>query len=272
MSRKGVARLGRSLGKRRTAFGLRLMRPGPTSIDSTLSVSEWSIDVLQVLRQGCIAVTRDCDTKSGPLRSARVDALGDVMKPVSLPGSHSLGTETAVISVGEVKDAKSWHHDQSFVAKVPDWSILQCEDPGEKLSPTAFCDGAELFDQLSEGFRTMLRSLNGIHRAEYEADGYLQDSESTAVHPVVVDLDGRECLFISPAAVRTIDSWTDAESDYLLRPLFDAMNWPELVYVHEWQAGDVVVWPNRRFVHRALPGGDDGYRRLFRSVGHWRGE
>ena len=44
----------------------------------------------------------------------------------------------------------------------------------------------------------------------------------------------------------------DAEGRALLDRLLAYATRPELVYVHRWRAGDLVLWDNRCLLHRAL--------------------
>ncbi len=39
----------------------------------------------------------------------------------------------------------------------------------------------------------------------------------------------------------------------LLDDLLEQATTPELVYRHEWEVGDLVIWDNRGVLHRALP-------------------
>lgn len=76
-------------------------------------------------------------------------------------------------------------------------------------------------------------------------------------------------LFAAPATVDTIEGWSKAESQILLRSLFEKFNWPEVTVLHSWKEGDLLVWPNRRYPHRTLPLETGSPRRLMRLVGHW---
>ena len=43
------------------------------------------------------------------------------------------------------------------------------------------------------------------------------------------------------------------EGRALLDDLLHRATGPDLVYRHEWQVGDLVIWDNRGVLHRALP-------------------
>ena len=69
--------------------------------------------------------------------------------------------------------------------------------------------------------------------------------------------------------VRSLAGWGEDEAGPLLRHLFAMMNWPEFTVTHHWAAGDLLVWPNRRYAHRALPLTAGGERVLKRVFGRW---
>jgi alpha-ketoglutarate-dependent taurine dioxygenase len=52
------------------------------------------------------------------------------------------------------------------------------------------------------------------------------------------------------------------EARALLRDLLERATRPELVYTHEWRAGDLVMWDNRCMLHRGRPWNESKYRRV----------
>ena len=46
-----------------------------------------------------------------------------------------------------------------------------------------------------------------------------------------------------------IEDLPEAESDALLRALFDHSEKPEFIYRHVWRVGDLIVWDNRCSMH-----------------------
>ncbi len=68
------------------------------------------------------------------------------------------------------------------------------------------------------------------------------------IHPVT----GRPALYIGRHAYG-IPGLSEDESKKLLQELLDFACQPPRVLEHEWKSGDLVVWDNRRVLHRARP-------------------
>lgn len=218
-----------------------------------------------LVRRGQIVRFTDFEWSTESSLSAELSSLGEIFEPVSLPRKMALGQETQIKTTGVVTTATGWHHDQSFTEQPPDWSALHFQ--GGSPVPTVFSDGGGLLNLLSVGLRRCLSSLKAEHRA------YSDDYERVlcaATHPVLVGHLEGEALFVSPANVEAFEDWSLQESAPLLDHLYNMMNWPELTVRHSWNVGDLVIWNNKRYLHRALPL-DTGpaARRLSRVVGRW---
>jgi alpha-ketoglutarate-dependent taurine dioxygenase len=197
--------------------------------------------------------------------------MGPIAMPVALPPEKALGAVTAINEQGAIQSGTSWHHDQSFSADPPAWSALVCDSEGEESVPTVFCDGTGLYGLISPGLQSVLRSQRADHLAYYlSSDGQIS-REASAQHPVIVEVEGgKPAVFVSPANVEKFRGWSLQDSLPLLDHLFAMMNWPELVVSHYWRSGDLLIWPNRRYLHRALPMTSGRMpRELRRIVGRW---
>ena len=58
-------------------------------------------------------------------------------------------------------------------------------------------------------------------------------------------------LNISPWFAVGIHGMENAEGDAILKAVIESAIRPELVYVHDWQLGDMVLWDNWRMMHSA---------------------
>jgi alpha-ketoglutarate-dependent taurine dioxygenase len=197
--------------------------------------------------------------------------LGPPFDPVALPPDKELAAVTTIAEDGYVSSATNWHHDQSFAERPPDWSMLACISPGRNSVPTVFCDAAALLTFLSDGFIATLRRLSVRHAAYYPEVGQNENLPvAEAVHPLIIPVEGGiDALFAAPATASKIDGWSVAESQLILGRLYQMLNWPELTVRHSWGEGDMLVWPNRRYPHRALPFPSGSRRELARMVGNW---
>lgn len=251
----------------------RCMYSGPPAIvelDRTVKIQRIGESVSAVVRTGHIGLIRGLTLM--PDDVVRVgETIGDVFTPVKLPPGRELADATELRELGEIEHATNWHHDQSFVASPPDWSILYCHEPGTNRVPTVLADGASLIDFLTPALVEVLATLRVEHLAYYPTD----DDEAgpvlaRAVHPLLVPVEGASsAIFAAPATVRRFVGWTVRESAGLVSYLFNMLNWPEVNVSHYWRRGDLLMWPNRRFPHRTLPMNTGSTRHLTRVVGHW---
>jgi len=223
----------------------------------------------KLAQRGCITVVRGFSSNLELLDVLAV--LGPIFEPVALPPDKSIAPTTVVSEAGFVASSINWHYDQSFAHEPPTWSALYCDHPGTASLPSLFADGAGLVSLLSDGFRDMLRRLMATHEAYYSLEAAGSSSTIRASHPVIQLVEGKvEALFVSPATVERFMDWSLQDSFPVLERLFAMMNWPEITVAHYWQEGDLLLWPNRRYLHRALPldAGPEP-RQLRRVVGRW---
>jgi len=211
---------------------------------------------------------------TGSLEQVRelISEIGDEFTPVAMPVELGRLSATRLSSTGAVRYATNWHFDQSFAAEPPDFSALFAEEVFGDVAPTAFCDGVALFGALSLGLQDMLSSLRAEHKAYYPHERQSSDdAASRAVHPCVQLVEGDlPSLFIAPATVDRFENWSRRESAPTLGLLWDMMNWPEFTHVQRWQRGDLLVWPNCRYPHRALALVSENARQLVRLLGRYR--
>ena len=74
-------------------------------------------------------------------------------------------------------------------------------------------------------------------------------------------MTGRKSIFIGSHACEILGVPTD-EARALLRELLETATRPELVYVHQWRRGDLVMWDNRAMLHRGRPWDGSRFRRV----------
>ena len=82
--------------------------------------------------------------------------------------------------------------------------------------------------------------------------------ERAALPPVVQPLvltdprTGRKSIYIASHASHILDTEL-ADGRLLLMDLIERATYASPTYRHEWQVGDLVMWDNRRSLHRGLP-------------------
>lgn len=157
-----------------------------------------------------------------------------------------------------------WHSDgtwQTFPSKA---SILYGIEIPRVGGNTMFADLYQAWETLTPTMQRMIEGLKAVH-AMANAGGTSFEREftgkgdvvaaKTAVHPLVITHpdSGRKALFVNRGYTAQIVGLSRSESDALLGFLFQHSTAPELVYRHNWQPHDLVIWDNRCTAHYAIP-------------------
>jgi alpha-ketoglutarate-dependent 2,4-dichlorophenoxyacetate dioxygenase len=129
---------------------------------------------------------------------------------------------------------------------------------------------AAAYDALPSGRRAELDKLMVEHslmfsRARLDFTEFTDEERvrfEPTIHPLVRThpVTGRRLLYIGSHAglVRGMD---EASGAALLDELLEFATQDRFVYRHRWAVGDLVIWDNRRTLHRGRPA-DPSYRRV----------
>ena len=168
---------------------------------------------------------------------------------------------------------KGWHTDQSYRRPPPDISLFYAVTPvARDRGQTLFADGTAAYAALPPLLKARVDGLQGLHcrpgtarsregvlagRTDIEQAPTARSQPQPVVrrHPVT----GRPALYLCEWGQM---DWVDGPfvgmepgphgaGAALLDELMAHYTRPEFVYVHEWTAGDLVVWDNRCLVHSA---------------------
>ncbi len=179
-----------------------------------------------------------------------------------------------------VVEGGEWHTDQSF-RPIPIMGTMLVG----KLIPsvggdTLFASMAVAFEALDAGLKDTLRGLRAVHTNEHRPQQIARRNElnagkppgewvlpEEAVHPVVARHpdNGREVLYVNPTYTVRFEGWTIAQSEPLLRVLFDHARRPEFQCRFHWEDGSIAFWDNRQCWHYAVndyPGGVRAHHRM----------
>jgi taurine dioxygenase len=174
-----------------------------------------------------------------------------------------------------------WHTDNSFFAKPSLGSVLY----GKTIPPfggdTIFASTERAYEALSEDMRRMLAGLRAVHSAsraydpanvgehKYRGEApisyrWTDSIRDEVLHPVVRTHPetGRKSIYVNPMFTLRIEGLARAESDALLRLLFDHCSKPDWTCRFRWTQGAVAMWDNRCTWHYAL----DDYREFERLM------
>jgi taurine dioxygenase len=183
-------------------------------------------------------------------------------------------------NIGATDPGEYSHSDLSYVANPSPYSLSYAiEVPiadAWVLGATLFASAAYAYESLPDDLKARLESMRAIHRyadrykKQQQAGGRGAPSEERlgkvpdVLHPMIRmhPVTGRDVLFVNEGFTVSIDGMPKNESDLLLRELFTHIVRPEVVYKHEWQQGDLLMWDNGLVQHRAIRDYDLPLRRL----------
>ena len=155
-----------------------------------------------------------------------------------------------------------WHSDSSFKVTPAKYSILHARSIPSKGGNTEFADMRAAYDSFDQETKEMIEGLVCEHSQMYSRRllGFTDFSseEQARFQPVRQSLvrthpsTGRKSVYLSSHA-GDILGWPRPEALSLLRDLTELATQREFVYSHEWRQYDLVIWDNRRTMHRARP-------------------
>jgi alpha-ketoglutarate-dependent 2,4-dichlorophenoxyacetate dioxygenase len=152
-----------------------------------------------------------------------------------------------------------WHSDSSFKVVPAKYSLLHARTIPSKGGNTEFADMRAAYDALDAETRAEIEDLICEHSQIFSRQqiGFfdLTEEERERFKPVRQRLvrthpaTGRKSLFLASHAGGIV-GWPVPEARLLLRDLSEHATQREFVYSHKWSVGDMVMWDNRRTMHR----------------------
>jgi alpha-ketoglutarate-dependent 2,4-dichlorophenoxyacetate dioxygenase len=152
-----------------------------------------------------------------------------------------------------------WHSDSSFKVVPAKYSLLHARTIPSKGGNTEFADMRTAYDALDAETKAEIEDLICEHSQIFSRQqiGFfdLTEEERARFKPVRQRLvrthpaTGRKSLFLASHAGGIV-GWPVPEARLLLRDLIEHATQREFVYSHKWSVGDLVMWDNRRTMHR----------------------
>ncbi len=152
-----------------------------------------------------------------------------------------------------------WHSDSSFKVVPAKYSLLHARTIPSRGGNTEFADMRAAYDALDAETKAEIEDLICEHSQIFSRQqiGFfdLTEEERARFKPVRQRLvrthpaTGRKSLFLASHA-GSIVGWPVPEARLLLRDLSEHATQREFVYSHKWSVGDLVMWDNRRTMHR----------------------
>ncbi len=171
--------------------------------------------------------------------------------------------------VKSLRGNEGWHHDSTYMPVQAKGAVFSAEIVPTEGAATGWADMRAAYEALDDDTRDLVGGLRAYHSLYYSqgrsgylpsknADGgygmYGYHDEEPSLRPLVkVHPDtGRPNLVIGRHAYGIVGMEPE-ESERLLDRLNVEACRPPRVHHHRWTVGDVVVWDNRRLMHRGTP-------------------
>jgi taurine dioxygenase len=168
-----------------------------------------------------------------------------------------------------IEDAgRFWHSDLSYLPKPSLGSLLYAHEvpPVSAGGSTPFAGMYAAYDALEDSLKRRIEGLKAIHsyeqRWQKDAERGMQRSQleqderekiPEVSHPIVRahPITGRKALYINEGFTVRVENMDEIESQQLLNQLFAHSTDPQFVYIHDWQANDLLMWDNACVIHSA---------------------
>ncbi|MCZ6617016.1 MAG: TauD/TfdA family dioxygenase [Gammaproteobacteria bacterium] len=164
--------------------------------------------------------------------------------------------------IGGLGNAEAaWHSDMTYVENPPPASVLLSVEIPEQGGDTYFADQNAAYELLPDELRHRVRDLTIKHNAAHTSVGKLragfeafEDPREApgAVQPVVMTHEetGKKTLYLGRREWAYVPGLLLEESEMLLDELWSYAARDENVWRQQWQPDDLIIWDNRRVLHR----------------------
>ena len=166
----------------------------------------------------------------------------------------------------------TWHSDMTYIEDPPPASILMSLEVPELGGDTHFSDQKAAYLSLPNELVSRIENLSIKHNAAHTSVGDLRrgfdpikDPREApgAIHPIVRTHDETQekMLYLGRRELAYVVGFALEESEQLLDEVWRYAAVSENVWTQQWEIGDVIIWDNRRVLHRR-DGFDQTQRRL----------
>jgi len=181
--------------------------------------------------------------------------------------------------------ANRWHMDSTFMARPPSVMTLRAVQLPPQGGDTNWASMYAAYEALSPPLRRALEEMTALHDVTGPLVRAIQGGHSVGgieeikaqcpahSHPVVCrhPRTGRKLLYVNSNFTTHLEGVRDAESEALLRFLFEWVRSPEFQVRFQWEPDSVAIWDNRCTQHFAVA--DYTERRVMHRVqvaGDWQ--
>jgi alpha-ketoglutarate-dependent 2,4-dichlorophenoxyacetate dioxygenase len=200
----------------------------------------------------------------GPLEITKVGAIGTGTHLIVLT---TIGPDGQVVAPDSRlalrnKANQLWHTDSTFKQIPALSSVLSARIIPARGGETEYVSTRLAYERLDAATQKRLENFfvwhDYAHSRGKVAPGLASPEERAALPPACWRMvwknpaNGRSALYLASHAY-AIEGMEQGAAQKLIAELMDAATTPEVSYLHQWQAGDVVMWDNRATMHRGRP-------------------
>jgi taurine dioxygenase len=171
-------------------------------------------------------------------------------------------------ALGVARTGGYWHSDTSFLeSPVPLTLLYPRVVPRDTRRTTLFIDLEQAYRELPEPLKRRTAGRTFVHSGKWrfkvraedvgldltEILGMIHQAQPPVKHPAVIrhPVTGSEILYATRGFTIGVDGLGTDESAQLLQELFDFIEQERFISEFQWQLGDVILWDNRFFAHKA---------------------
>jgi len=155
----------------------------------------------------------------------------------------------------------SWHSDMTYVEVPPPASILLGIEIPEEGGDTWFADQSAALAAMPKPLVERLGYISIKHDAAHTSIGKLRPgfepfddprAAPGAIHPAIITHPETlaQALYLGRREWAYVSGLELADSEALLNEIWSYATRPEHVWRQQWQPGDLIIWDNRRVLHR----------------------
>lgn len=195
-----------------------------------------------------------------------IEILRKETKAVAISNVHPDGTimKPDELRYKTLRGNEGWHTDSSYMPLAAKASILAAQVVPDSGGETELADMRHAYDTLDAAMIKRIEGLAAYHslyasqaKAGYvfkTGQSYGYHNQGAPLRPLIKThpVTGRKNLFIGRHAFR-IEGMEEEVGQALLDELLDYACQAPRIYSHHWRADDVLMWDNRRILHRAAP-------------------
>lgn len=170
--------------------------------------------------------------------------------------------------IGVARTGGYWHSDTSFLEEPIPLTLLYPQlVPKESRRTTLFIDLEHACRALPPTLRKRLESLKFIHSGRWRYKVRKEDvgldlneilqvihkTQPPVVHPALIThpVTRQKLIYASRGFTVGVEGMGTDEADELLEEVFDFIEQPLFISEFQWALGDMILWDNRFFAHKA---------------------